>query len=195
MTSRWLSPTIFNWHALVEAAMRMDVGRFLRPHEFLSHAERRLEQTSDEFARADAVLNLKRAVNSRLKHIEEMYGLSVAFPTGTGVLERLQKVDLARPLLIHQMFELRNDIEHNDAPVPAIQRCRELVDATWYFLRTTDSACSARPMDLLFCPDKTAPRQKGSMFVSLMDLSPGLPSVTMTARVGPSAAFSISNYP
>ena len=62
-----------------------------------------------------------------------------------GALERLEAVGLARPLLIRQLFTLRNDIEHNDAPPPDEQKCSELLDATWYFLKTTDYACKVVP--------------------------------------------------
>ena len=167
----------------MEYAERVDARRHTRPNDLLVHAERRLQNGPDEFAIADAVLSLKRAVNSRLKHLEELYGLSTAFPKSVGVLERLQAVDLARPLLVRQMFELRNDIEHNDSPAPNVDRCRELADATWYFLRATDSACSEDPKDLVFSPDAARPMQAGTEYVSISDLEPGLPRVTVVARL------------
>ena len=183
MPSRWLSPSVFQWHASVEYAERVDARRHSRPYELLAHAERRLQNGPDEFAIADAVLSLKRAVNSRLKHLEELYGLSKAFPKSVGVLERLQAVDLARPLLVRQMFELRNDIEHNDAHAPNVDRSCELADATWYFLRATDSACSEDPKDLVFSPDAVRPMQAGAEFVSISGIKPGLPHVTVVARL------------
>ena len=88
---------------------------------------------------------LKRAINSRLQHLEDLYAFSQAFPKNFGALERLNVVGLARPLLIRQLFALRNDIEHNDATPPSEKKCLELIDSTWYFLKTTDYACKLVP--------------------------------------------------
>ena len=183
MPSRWLSPSVFQWFASVESAQRVDSLRYTRPYALLTHAERKLHGEPDEFSLADAVLAMKRSVNSRVKHLEELYGLSRAFPKSIGMLERLQAVDLARPLLIRQMFELRNDIEHNDAVVPTVERARELADATWYFLRATDSACSESPSDLVFSPAARRPMPAGAEFLSVSGIEPGLPQVTVVARL------------
>ena len=186
MTSRWLSPEVFDWEVVVDFAEQVTYERFARPHLLLTHAESALAQDAGELARADAVFALKRAVNSRLKHIEELYGLAKAFPKSVGALERLEAVDLARPLLVRQLFELRNDIEHNDGPVPAAQRCHELADATWYFLRATDAACSELPSGLEFRPadaDAAHPTDASKEFVSLHKIAPGLDRLTITARL------------
>lgn len=120
-----------------------------RPYKLLSHSERQLTNSADEFVRADVVLNLKRAINSRLQHIEELYAFSKDFPKNIGALERLETVGLARPLLIRKLFSLRNDIEHNDVLPPDARKCTELIDATWYFLKTTDSACKTVPRGVI----------------------------------------------
>jgi hypothetical protein len=38
-----------------------------------------------------------------------------------------------------ELLKIINDIEHNDARSPEIERCKELVDVVWYFLKSTDS--------------------------------------------------------
>ena len=183
MQSRWLSPEVFEWEASVDFAAPADLSRFSRPHHLLEHAERKLASTGGDLDRADSVLTLKRAVNSRLQHIEELYGLASAFPKSIGALERLEAVDLARPLLTRQMFELRNEIEHNDGPVPDPLRCQELADATWYFLRATDAACSETPTSLEFRPISSLNPMPGAEYVSLHKLAPGLVNLTVTARL------------
>jgi hypothetical protein len=167
----------------VDTAEHVPPERVVRPHDLLAHAERNLASVADEFARADAVLALKRAVNSRLKHLEELYGFALSFPKSVGALERLEAVDLARPLLVRQMFELRNDIEHNDAPVPELARCAELVDATWYFLRATDAACSEAARSLTLRPRSEESQRGSNDYISLYRFAPGLPRLTVTARV------------
>jgi hypothetical protein len=141
----WLSRKIFAWTPDCDGGRRSDPDRVKRPHAILAHAENVLATGSSEFALADAVVSLKRAINSRLQHIEELYRFSELFPKALGSLERLEQVGLARPLVVRQLFDIRNDIEHRDVPPPAHKRVRELVDATWYFLRTTDQACKVVP--------------------------------------------------
>lgn len=141
----WLSSRVFEWANSTDGGRCSDLERVTRPHALLAHCERVLAASDSEFSIADAILGLKRAINSRLQHIEELYGFRAIFPKGVGALERLEQVGLARPFLVRQLFELRNDIEHNDAKPPTSYRVRELVDLTWYFLKTTDSACKLVP--------------------------------------------------
>ncbi|SFU31426.1 hypothetical protein SAMN05216350_101268 [Polaromonas sp. YR568] len=146
---RWLSNKVLGWAPDNEGGSYTDNERLRRPHEIFAHAENVLGTKDSEFAVADSIFALKRAINSRLQHIEELYRLSTLFPKSVGALERLEYVGLARPMVVKQLFELRNDIEHNDVMPPNQQRARELIDATWYFLRTTDSACKMVPDRLL----------------------------------------------
>jgi hypothetical protein len=141
----WLSLAVLDWVPDYSGGTRIDPERMRRPHAMLAHSENILSNSESEFSVADSILSLKRAINSRLQHLEELYGFQGMFPKSVGSLERLEEVGLARPFLIKQLFDLRNDIEHNDAPPPSAERARELLDATWYFLRTTDHACKLVP--------------------------------------------------
>ncbi|MGP9557513.1 hypothetical protein [Psychrobacter sp. AOP7-A1-24] len=51
--------------------------------------------------------------------------------------------------MLKQLMLIRNDIEHNDAPSPNIERCQELLDLTWYFLKSTDSFVSLCKHDFI----------------------------------------------
>jgi hypothetical protein len=140
MENIYLLPDVFTWSCWNSGGTINDESRVQRPYALVSHAESLTHGLPTEFEIADAVANLKRAINHRLQLLEENYSFAKAFPKNVGVLERLEKVNLARPYLIKQLFSLRNDIEHYDAPPPSLGRCRELIDLTWYFLKATDAA-------------------------------------------------------
>ncbi len=36
-----------------------------------------------------------------------------------------------------QLLAIRNDIEHRDVKPPSTEKCLELLDAVWYFLKST----------------------------------------------------------
>jgi hypothetical protein len=141
----WLAESIFDWEAEGTGGRISDMDRVRRPYELLLHAHNLLETSSSALARADAVANLKRSINSRLQHLEELYRFSERFPKRIGALQRLEAVGLARPFLINKIFELRNAIEHKDEAPPDIVRCSEFADVTWYFLKATDHASKLAP--------------------------------------------------
>jgi len=141
--SLWLDSAVLEWAPEFLSGTHAERQRLLRPHEILDHAYRLIASQPTPFGLADALANLKRAVNSRLQHLEEVYRLSVLYPKAVGALERLEGVGLAKPYLIHELFDLRNDVEHKDAAPPSRERCDQLADITWYFLKTTDLACKS----------------------------------------------------
>jgi hypothetical protein len=147
----YLNPSILQWPCYLESWSEGDESRIQRSYDTLEYAVSLIEGETSEFKMADAVMNLKRAINTRLKLLDELYRFSDASGLKKlGALERLEAVGLAKPFLIKQLFELRNDIEHNDAPSPAPGRVRELLDITWYFLRSTDPAVGSHSRTLLF---------------------------------------------
>ena len=149
----WLSKAVFEWSPRPMGAMILgDLERVRRPHAILAHAERMLSSSESEFFIADSISALKRAINSRLRHLEEIYEFQEWCPKQAGSLERLEYVGLGRPFLIKQLFDLRNAIEHNDAPAPSVARAREFFDITWYFLRSTDAACKLIPDGVMLEP-------------------------------------------
>lgn len=165
--SFWVDPGIFDWTPEYLSSTRQDRERVFRPHQILDHAYRLLAGEPTAFVVADALSNLKRAVNSRLQHLEELYHLSSIFPKSIGALQRLEGVDLAKPFLIRALFDLRNDVEHNDAPPPSRQRCGEFADATWYFLKTTDSACKTVVSGVTLCCKSGAYARDPNLWLSI----------------------------
>lgn len=147
----YLHPSIFQWSCSADSYTISTDPKIRRSYDTLNHASSLIDGEINEFKLSDAVMNLKRAVNVRLKLLDELYEFShVGLLKKLGALERLEAVGLARPFLIRQLFELRNDIEHNDASPPIANRIKELIDIVWYFLKTTDSAVAAHSRMLVF---------------------------------------------
>lgn len=148
----WLSKEVFDWYVSYEGGRLIPEGDFVRAYEIWSHAERILLSGSDEFHRVDSILALKRCLNQRLKFIEQIYNLKqIALPNSPrGYLEYLETFNVVRPLMLKKLLEVRNDIEHNDAEPPGIERCLELLDMCWYFLKSTDGFLRCRRDNILY---------------------------------------------
>lgn len=168
----WLSAEVLDWQVESGGGGKLgDEQRVARPYELLGHATQLVQSADSNFARVDALSNLKRSINVRLQHIEDLYRFGELFPKGVGALERLELVGLAKPFLIKLLFELRNDVEHNDTDPPDSNRLRELIDMTWYFLKATDPACKVIPYSVeLSCNSGSLARH---------------PSLGMTAHLSP----------
>lgn len=150
-TTVYLHPSAIQWVCSADSYTNSADSRIRRSYDTLKYASSLIDGDVNEFKLSDAIMNLKRAVNVRLKLLDELYKFShVSFLKKFGALERLESVGLARPFLIRQLFELRNDIEHNDAPPPVVNRVRELMDVVWYFLKSTDSAVAIHSRTLMF---------------------------------------------
>lgn len=152
--SMWLPEEIFHWTP--ESGSGGNLGepsRIVRAYEILAHARQLVYSAESKFLLADALSNLKRSVNARLQHIEELYKFSDLFSKGIGALERLEQVGLVKPFLIKKLFELRNNVEHNDSDPPDAARLHELADVTWYFLKATDPVCKVVPHGIVFTCD------------------------------------------
>jgi len=57
---------------------------------------------------------------------------------------------IIRPRMFAQLKEVRSLIEHHDRTPPAQERCAELAEFVWYFLRSTDNLVQLVPMNILF---------------------------------------------
>ena len=114
-----------------------------------------------------------------------MYGFAALFPKNVGALERLEAVGLARPFLIRRLFDLRNDIEHRDAAPPDLDRCLELADVTWYFLKSTDYACKVVPAGVILRGTTGVSAREPELWLNMRfdELSEG--EMTVTGWVSP----------
>ena len=115
-----------------------------RAYEIWRHSESLIHGEADKFELSDGIANLKRCINHRIKLIESTYHFRHTFPNKpnkpkSGDLELLGEIGLVRPYLIKHLFVIRNNIEHLDHNPPEASRCTELLDITWYLLKSTDS--------------------------------------------------------
>jgi len=141
MKKVWISNEVLNWDCYYESAEILEKARGRRAYKIWEHAKQLIESNETEFYLADGITNLKRALNQRLQYIEELYDFKSININNKpkGYLELLEIFGVVRPFLMKQLFEIRNDIEHRDATPPSIQRCTELLDVVWYFLKSTDT--------------------------------------------------------
>lgn len=95
---------------------------------------------------------MKRSLNHRLQLIEKTYHLKTIYfkDKPKGYLELLEKYNIVRPLLMKKLLTIRNEIEHEDSNPPEIERCKELVDIMWYFLKSTDSIVQIKKESICF---------------------------------------------
>lgn len=146
----WINNSFLTWSLFPESSSSVDDEKLHRAYEIWSHAEQILSSKNDELHRADAITALKRCLNQRLQLIEETYNFKALFGKNTHYLEILEYMNLVRPLMLKKLFTIRNDIEHRDAQPPDIERCLELLDLVWYFLKSTDNILSFRKEDVLY---------------------------------------------
>lgn len=164
MKSGWLAPECLSWNASLESAREAGGTDRHRAYEHLAHAEKLLAMAStDEMHLIDVVTTLKRCVNHRLQDLNAFYDFSSAPLRNRPkrLLDQLAAFDLIRPFLLQHLIDIRNAVEHEDESPPSHERCAELTDVVWYFLRSTDSVASRKTTTfILECPqheDKQRP--------------------------------------
>lgn len=136
----WLSPQILNWWCYPEGLAQLDETAWRRAYEHHRHAEDVLRNRTDPMSRIDAISTLKRCLNQRLQHLQATYAFDkIALSNWPKrILDQMAELQMVRAFLLKHLTEVRNRIEHADAPPPSPSRCSELVDVVWYFLRSTD---------------------------------------------------------
>lgn len=147
--SVWLKNEVFNWYVESRGGSSINHNDRVRAYELWARANELIVENADDFHRSDSISNLKRCLNQRLKFIEYVYGLRQV-ASAKGCLECLETFEIVRPFMLKNLMVIRNDIEHNDTPPPDIERCQELVDLVWYFLKSTDSFLIWRKDDIFF---------------------------------------------
>jgi hypothetical protein len=136
----WISSDILAWPASGDGGRRVESTSIRSPYKHWEHAARLAEGDPGELQRIDVIGALKRAVDFRLTRLNENY-LFKSLPgvsASKGRLQLLQELGIVRPHMLQRLIEIRNRTEHQDLTPPSAGECRDLVDITWYFLRTTD---------------------------------------------------------
>ncbi|WP_307165634.1 hypothetical protein [Streptomyces rishiriensis] len=111
-----------------------------RANASLSHAEYRLLNHSNAYDRIDGILALKRAMQTRLEHLDNIYGLKQypQYKTG-GWLAVLEDWGVIRRRMLQRMNRLRNAVEHDGAEPPGKEEFEDYCEVVWWFLRATTS--------------------------------------------------------
>lgn len=143
----FVSSAVFDWESLSESSQMLGL-EWEVPYSYYRHAERVLELVDRHFL-IDAISNLKRAVDHRIKHITSTYRIkkTPVYRSTQSVLEALAALEVVKPLMLAQLTDIRNTVEHHYADPPTLPRCRELAEFTWYFLRSTDTLAKQLPTD------------------------------------------------
>jgi hypothetical protein len=136
----WLTPKILEWETSYATEREFRDESWRRAYSLVSHAEHLLEQSRSELFRIDAITTLKRAVDHRLRLLDEIYEFR-KIPIGnkpSGNLDLLDYLGIVRPKMVQKLIEIRNLIEHENTDPPGEEACFDFVEFTWYFLRSTD---------------------------------------------------------
>lgn len=123
-----------------------------RPHELWRRAHIVLSRKGDEHDRAEVITVLKRAVDFRIKHLNDRYRFK-RIPISEKPAELLAQMEffgLIRPIMVQKLMQIRNRIEHMDAPPPPDGECSEMVEFVWYFLKSTDRIAEMFPEGIIF---------------------------------------------
>ncbi|WP_449346054.1 hypothetical protein [Streptomyces xanthochromogenes] len=103
-----------------------------------AHADYRLKNHQNEYDRVDAILALKRSMQSRIDHLDSIYGFKqYAEFRQLGPLGLLDHWGAIRRRMLHRMRQLRNAVEHDGAAPPNLDECEDYAEVTWWFLRGT----------------------------------------------------------
>jgi len=148
----WLSPEFLDWYAHVQERLNNDDAGWERAYKIWAHAEQVLEQYNDEFHLVDAVTTLKRVMSHRLQLLKNTYDFGTIPVTGKPqrTIEQLAFWGILRPTMLVRLMDIRNAVEHEDATPPTRERCLELLDFVWYFLRSTDRLAMYPPSEVEF---------------------------------------------
>lgn len=136
----FISNVVLSWEPVVESFSVNDED-WEHPYSFLRHAEKLLSYAPEKHFLIDAVSNLKRAVDNRIKYISTTYKLkkTVCYALKKNIWDTLTELDLIKPVMLGKLIEIRNTVEHQFSDPPTHVRCIELSEFVWYFLRSTDS--------------------------------------------------------
>ena len=137
----WLTSEIFNWVTSVGTANVSRGREWFRAYDIWEHADLILQQTCTDLNLIDAITNLKRAVDHRLRLLDKLYKFK-KIPMKekpSDLLKILNYMDIVRPIMVEKLFQIRNAVEHEDASPPNCEVCVVFSEFVWYFLRSTDN--------------------------------------------------------
>jgi hypothetical protein len=150
----WLSNTVFSWIPYLDGWSTKASENLMRPYTHWEHAQKLSNSETNPFVRIDIITTLKRSVDIRIRNLNDIYQFrNILFLKKTkSIIELLSQLEIIRPMMISKLNRIRNTIEHQDKAPPSHDECMELVDFTWYFLRSTDILIQHIPVTVIYDP-------------------------------------------
>ena len=150
----WLTSDIFSW---VTSILTSNISRgreWYRAYEIWEHADVTLQKACNEFNLIDAITTLKRAIDHRLRLLNKLYKFK-KIPIQekpSDLINILHYLDIVRPIMVEKLIQIRNAVEHEDAPPPNCNTCKVFSEFVWYFLRCTDNLVREIILDFSLYP-------------------------------------------
>jgi hypothetical protein len=153
---KYISSDVLAWHARAQSGSLTNTIESRQCYSYWNHANQLLSHGFNSHYLIDCITNLNRAIDQRIKHLTFLYQFKKLpnFGQSRDLLSLFGQLDIARPYMLHQINELRNLLEHQYKTPPNVTRCQELVDFTWYFLKSTDSMSTLVPFDFVLSKDE-----------------------------------------
>lgn len=151
----WLTPEVLSWRPSVESSMVYANEQWRRPYDIWAHADQIFQRQNSEFHRIDGITTLKRAVDNRLNLLKEIYKFRniPIKDKPSDILEIMGYLGIIRPIMLQNLINIRNKVEHEDAPPPALPECLYFLEFVWYFLRSTDHLVRNSVASFILEPD------------------------------------------
>jgi uncharacterized protein YutE (UPF0331/DUF86 family) len=137
----WLTPDILNWDWVNSGVSILNEEERKKEYSIWEHAGELISSNHSKHFRVDSIISMKRCVQHRIDLLNSTYKFSriPGNKRSDSVIDLLDKYGIIKPVMIRKIAELRNAIEHKYDDPPEVERCKELLDFTWYFLKSTDS--------------------------------------------------------
>jgi len=170
----WISKEILSWerHEDTSTIIPRDVA--LSCYKLWEHADSQTKSVNS-FHLQDSIKNLKLVVDRRIKKIETIYNFrQFKRKTSNHTLGIYKQLGLVKGSILEKLFAIRNGIEHHGRGlgISDQDRCMDLSDAVWYFLRSTDFLLFSSPSTIGF-ENECDTAQGGSIDVENIALKGG----------------------
>jgi hypothetical protein len=167
MLKLWLSPEFLEWNmgGLDPKVVSIRDENVIKSYDLWRHAQQRLNEvddnggTEENFDLGDVVKSLREVVENRQKMLETKFNLEdYIFPEteklNIPLYKKLEYFGMIKTTILKDLIEIRNRVVHEQKyPLTRDKkRISELVDITWYFLRSTDSLFGRIFSGLIFYP-------------------------------------------
>lgn len=150
----WLSDIVLSWSPYLDGWSTRASQKARRPYSHWEHARGLSKSDTNEFERIDIITTLKRSVELRIRNLNDIYQFRRIpyVKKGKSIIEILSQLEIVKPMMIAKLNRIRNTIEHQNKAPPSHEECVELVDFTWYFLRSTDILIQQIPGGVVYDP-------------------------------------------